>query len=32
MSIYKVAAHTGADNEGYIQYDTDTKEDRKSVV
>lgn len=26
MSIYKVAAHTGADNEGYIQYDTDTKE------
>ena len=26
MSIYKVAAHTGADNEGYIQNDTDTKE------
>ncbi|WP_273060871.1 hypothetical protein [Colibacter massiliensis] len=25
MSIYKVAAHTGADNNGYIQYDTESK-------
>jgi hypothetical protein len=25
VSIYKVAAHTGADNNGYIQYDTESK-------
>lgn len=26
MSIFKVIAHTGINNNGYIQYDTDTKE------
>jgi len=26
MSIFKVAVHTEVNNNGYIQYDTDTKE------
>ncbi len=26
MSIFKVAVHTGENNNGFIQYDTDTKE------
>ena len=26
MAIFKVAAHTGDNNNGYIEYDTETKE------